>query len=163
MEDPRAWACRLHRREQLGGGRGHVLELEGDDVDGVGEARQGLTILIGRDRCGCGDLEGGRSCLGAVAMDGIAEAGGGHGRHAAKLTGAQYADGGTRRDDLALLRRFVALGSSATLSVRAWRQASSALATRLSERARTAAARRAAFTAPASPMASVPTGMPAGI
>ena len=51
-------------RQQLGRGRGHVLELEGDDIDRAREARQGVAIVIGGGRRGGGDLKAGESASG---------------------------------------------------------------------------------------------------
>src|SRR5262249_49489018 len=82
--------------------------------------------------------------------------------HTPKLTAAENAD---RRADLERTRAhvLVSLGRFATLLVCFARQASSRLASFGSDSASTAAASKAALIAPAFPIASVPTGTPAGI
>src|ERR1043166_3773513 len=90
-------------------------------------------------------------------MRAVAEARGGHRRHAPELPSAENADRAAgrqhQRDS----------GLSATASVCDRRQLSSAAATAGSLSAKIAAANKAALTAPAWPMAKVATGMPAGI
>ena len=78
--------------------------------------------------------------------------------HPAELAAAQHADGGARQDhaEPGSLR-------ASTRSVWAVRSASSFPATAASVSARMAAAKSAAFCAPAAPMAKVATGTPAGI
>src|SRR5690606_11357609 len=97
------------------------------------------------------------------------EAGGRQRRHAAELPAAQYADGRAGFEALTPIGahfeacRSVVDGESGTAAVRAARQRSSAAATSASPSARTEAASNAALTAPALPIASVPTGTLPGI
>src|SRR5690348_14437941 len=91
-----------------------------------------------------------------------AEPGRGERQHAAELTAAQNADGGLRFERGAA-HALVSFGASATASVWRARHASSRPLNAGSLSAKTLAARSAALTAPAWPMASVPTGTPGGI
>src|SRR5690606_31116316 len=97
--------------------------------------------------------------LGREDMAAIAELRGGDRQHAAKLAATDDADGGAGVDD----RRSGHSGESATPSAWRARHSSSRAASRRSAAASIAAASRPALTAPARPMASVPTGTPAGI
>ena len=87
-------ATRARRFKRLGR---NVLELAGDDIDGVGEARDRVGIGVGADRLGGGDVEG--RCAGLIGIDvGLeAEPARGHGQHAAELAAAEDADGAAGR------------------------------------------------------------------
>src|SRR5204863_4802158 len=90
---------------------------------------------------------------------------GGKGKHAAKLAAAKNPNGASRGNGSGESLRAAHLleGFSATDSVCFFRQPASRFASALSERARMAAACRAAFFAPLSPIAKVATGTPPGI
>ena len=141
-------------------GRGRdVLELVGDDVDGGGEVGERRLVVVGRDGARGGDGEGRALRIGAVDVAGEAELGRGHRQHAAELAAAEDADDHRRARPAV----HSSAGRSATAAVWSARQRSSRSATAASAVARMAAASRAALMAPARPMASVPTGTPAGI
>ena len=142
-----------------GGGR-DVLELVGDDVDGRGEIGERRLVVVGRDGAGGGDGEGRALRVGAVDVAGEAELGRGHRQHAAELAAAENADDRRRAPAAA---HPSSAGRSATAAVCPARQRSSRSATAASAVARMAAASSAALMAPERPMASVPTGTPAGI
>src|SRR5262245_1605516 len=178
MQHKRLRPRRLARRQKLRRAVGNVLELEGDHIDRVGETLQRVFVLIGRHGRGAGDLRRRRVRIGAIDVAAIAEPRRRHRRHAAQLAAAHDADRRARRKDLAAIGagegrrhhlrtgRAHALrpaGLSATAAVCFCRRWSSALAIFLSCSANTEAASSAALMAPASPIASVPTGMPAGI
>src|SRR5690606_866199 len=88
----------------------------------------------------------------------VAERRGGERQHAAELAVAEDADGGAGRDHAP-----ASSGASGTAAVCRARQSASAAATAGRCSDTTAAAGRAALTAPARPIASVRTGTPAGI
>jgi hypothetical protein len=81
-----------------GGGRGHVLEFEGHDVDSLREGRDRLDIVVRRVDFDVGDLAGGRVVLGRECVDAIAKTARGHREHAAELTASENADDGAWRD-----------------------------------------------------------------
>ena len=155
-----------HRNARGEKGRGlrrHVLEFVSDDVDVAGKAveRFGVGVVGGGDAMH--DVEGGR--VGRrrkdVALE--AEPRRGQRQHAAELAAAEDPDRGL---GLQHRRRFAhapSFGCSATPSVWRCRQASSRLPSVGSPSASTLAASSAALTAPAGPIASVPTGTPGGI
>ena len=138
-----------------------ILELEGDDVDGAGKGGERRFVVIGGDGARRGDGEGRALRVGAIDVAGEAEFGGGDGQHAPELAAAENADDHARperRSD-----HSSSLGRSSTAADWATRQLSRRLATSSSMRASTEAASSAALIAPERPIASVPTGMPAGI
>ena len=138
-----------------------VLELEGDEVDRAGEGGERRFVVIGRDGARRGDGEGRALRVGAVDVAGEAELGRGHRQHAAELAAAENADDHARPERRRITHR--RSGRSSTAADWATRQPSRRLATPSSKRASTEAASSAALIAPERPMASVPTGMPAGI
>src|SRR6185437_8363389 len=76
-----------------GGGRGgHVLELEGHDIDRVGETRQRALVVIGGDRCEGRNLHRRTVGLGAENVTAIAKRSSGQRGHAAELAAAENAD-----------------------------------------------------------------------
>ena len=132
----------------------------------LGEGGERRLVLIGRDRARRGDRERRALRVGAIDVAGEAKLGGGERQHAAELSAAEDADDHARRDRPLVVSRHQwasLLGRLPTAADCFVRQRSSAVATFLSERARMAAARSAALIAPERPMASVPTGTPAGI
>ena len=145
--------------EDLGGAAGDVLELVGDHVDRVGEGDERRLVVVGPARMPAGDREGGAVGLGAVDVRREAVAGGRKRDHAPELPAADDAEGASGVDHAGAS----SAGRSATASLCRARQASSRSARAGSASASTAAARSAALIAPALPMASVPTGTPAGI
>src|SRR6185312_8516282 len=84
-------------------------------------------------------------------------------QHAAQLPAADNADGAARRDGMSERLHVTHLGDLPTDFVCLARQALRRLSSLESSSARMAAACRAAFLAPASPMAKVATGTPPGI
>src|SRR5581483_4178883 len=85
-------------------------------------------------------------------------------QHAAQLSAAKNADGASRRHGSGkLLGVAHCEGASATESVCVLRHCARRCASASSDSAKTAAVCRAAFFAPASPMAKVATGTPPGI
>src|SRR5579871_3821286 len=137
-----------------------ILEFKSHHIAGIGEGSQLLKIVIGADGRVRSHLEGGR--IGRVIVDAgfQTQTRRRHGQHTAKLAATDDADGAARRERL--IKR-LHLGRLATDRVCFARQASSFFFTTVSDRPRMAAACRAAFLAPASPMAKVATGTPPGI
>src|SRR5215468_2016094 len=168
MQDARRRPRRLHFGQCLRRAVGDVLELEGDDVDVVGEGGERLFVVIGGDGGDRRHLRRRRVMLRGEHMRAEAQPRRRQRRHAAELAAPEDADGGTGREALTLVRAHalpsgMAAGLLATAAVRAARQASSARAILASLNASTAVASSAALMAPGSPIASVPTGTPAGI
>ena len=146
----------------LGGGGGDVLELEGDDVHPAGELADRVEVVVGGLDFEVGNLAGGRVVVGRERVHAVAHPAGGDGEHAAELAAAQHADGRRRariadasRSRQGLVPHPAAVCSSAKCG------SFSRSSGRVVARIRTAS--RAALVAPALPMASVPTGTPAGI
>src|SRR5690606_10326664 len=137
----------------------HILEFVGDDVAAAGELGERRRIVIGRDDLAVGDLRG--RTVGARFQNDcpVGKARRRHRQHAPELAAAENADGRIRGQG----RHCALSGYRATFSVWLARQESSLCATVASESASMEAAMRAALTAPDRPMASVPTGTPAGI
>ena len=133
----------------------------------IGKMLLPTNFLIGIGVIGAGDavhdIESGR--VGRrrkdVALE--AEPRRGQRQHAAELAAAQNPDRGFGLQNRRRLAHAPSFGCSATLSVWRCRQASSRLPSVGSLSASTLAASNAALTAPAGPMASVPTGTPGGI
>src|SRR5690606_29520718 len=122
------------------------------DVHVAGEAGEGARVVVARSDEGCGPCAAGVGRRGVEdAID--AEGDAGQGEHLAELSTAEDAD----------FHRASGSGLSRTARVCSSRNCWSAARTRESCVPMTAAARSAALTAPAVPMARVPTGMPAGI
>ena len=143
----------------FGGHNRHVLELVGDDGS---RARQ--FVERGRVVIGGGDLPVGDLRCRAIGLwlqdDGaVTKPGGRHRQHAAELPAADDADHSTGDEPA----HSVSAGCSATAAVCLARHWSRRLLSAASESASTDAASSAALMAPALPIASVPTGMPAGI
>src|SRR5690606_13278804 len=138
----------------------HVLEFVGDDVAFARELGQRECVVIGPDDLPVGDL-GCRTVAFRLQHDrSVAETSGGDCQHAPALASADAAD---RRPGRQRRHQPPSAGRSGTASVWRARQASSRAARSGSESASTEAASNAALMAPALPMASVPTGTPAGI
>ena len=72
----------------------HVLELEGDDVDGLREGADGVHVVVRRVDLDVGDLPGRRVVIGRERVDAVAETARRHREHAAELPAAKHADGG---------------------------------------------------------------------
>src|SRR5262249_20572591 len=130
---------------------------ERDDVDLRGKALERRFVVVGRD-----GLVGGNARRGAVLFRRAdvaveAQARGGERQHAAELAAAEDADRSAGREHA------YARGSSPTSAVCLARNMASRSASTGSLSARIEAASSAALAAPASPMASVPTGTPFGI
>ncbi|ENN87345.1 hypothetical protein RHSP_26621 [Rhizobium freirei PRF 81] len=141
--------------ELLGSMDRNVLEFVCHDIAAFRQIGKGGRIVIGGGDLLAGDLR----CwtIGLRFEDDGAEiqASSRHGEHAAELAAADDAD--------RLFGHRSSIGYSATPALCRARHSSSRSAISSSLSARTAAARRAAFTAPALPIANVPTGIPAGI
>jgi hypothetical protein len=160
---------RTARRQHHGGGRRHVLEFIGDDVDVVGEQLQRLDIgIFGAGRVQH-HVERRRIRVRRKHLTSQAKPRRRHRQHAAQLPAAENSDGVARLQPhwlqlhFAFSRHADPSGRSATASVCCLRQAASRTASAASFSASTLAASSAALIAPALPIASVPTGMPAGI
>ena len=159
FQRPRRRIDRDRCGKPFGSGDRHVLELVGDDGSGARQFVERGRIVIGGDDLPVGDLRC-RAIRLRLQDDGaVAEAGGGHRQHAAELSAADDADrraGGEPAHS-------VSEGCSATAAVCLARHWSRRCASAASDSASTEAASSAALMAPALPIASVPTGMPAGI
>src|SRR5690606_16544023 len=145
-----------------GAGRdaGNILEFVGDHVAGGRKLLQPSAVLVGGCNVDVRNLSGGAVGLRIQHRRAVAEPGCRHGQHAAELAAADNSD------CCAGWKGFYhvgVIGRSGTFCDWAARQASKRAASASSESASTAAASSAALTAPARPIASVPTGMPAGI
>ncbi len=94
---PGAWGHLATEVDQpLHRGGWHVLELEGDDVGGLGQGLEPLCVVIGGGDLAVGDL-GGRAAAVRVQHHGFqAEPGRRHRQHAPKLAAAHDADGVAR-------------------------------------------------------------------
>src|SRR5690606_8418941 len=138
----------------------HILEFVGDDVANGSKLGQSRLVVIGGRDVPVGHLSCGAVCLWLQHRRPVAETCRGHGKHPAKLSAANDADDRSGRKRPA---HGCSVGSTATAAVWSRLQASSRAASSVSDRASTAAASRAALMAPALPIASVPTGTPAGI
>src|SRR5690606_2992340 len=161
LDDVQYLAAGPHRHVAGGafaGQRGHVLELEADHVDFLAEGGQRVEILVRGLHFLVGDLTGRGVPIRRVGMDPVAHTLCRQGEHAAQLAAAQNPENGTRRDDLAQLslssrtRWACAVRNSCSLQRKSGRLP-----------ARMEIASSAALRAPATPMAMVATGMPAGI
>src|SRR5271166_440554 len=138
-----------------------VLEFICCDIRRLGEAGERLFVVVRGDRPAGRGVIGRRVGLGRVDVGPKTDLQRCDGEHPAELPCAENADGGARTQNHGSARS--SAGRSATSAVRAARHASRRLASASSDSARTEAASSAALTAPASPMASAPTGTPAGI
>ena len=121
--------------------------------------RDGVEIVVRRDDFEVGDLAGGRVGVGRKGVDAIAHAAGGDGEHAAELSAAEDADGGAGED---WVPPRVSCPSR-TLAVCFSRKGAEFFAQVGPGVGEDRDGERAALVAPALPMASVPTGTPAGI
>src|SRR5579872_109184 len=130
----------------------HVLELERRDIQTGGEIAQCRAILV-TSNMELADMAGRRCAVRIEKSEPEAHRYAGQGEHSAKLAAAEHAD---LHDDLGS-------GSIITLSVCSARNLDKRSRIAGCPFARMAAARSAALTAPARPIASVPTGTPAGI
>src|SRR5262249_13844929 len=152
---------RPHRHDGgrgLRGRKGDVLEFESHDRDAAGERAHGLEVVVGRAHLDVGDLAGGAVAVGGEGVDPIAHPARREREHPPELAAAEDADRGPGEDT----------GAHVSLSWSTFRVCSSRNCRSFSRsgaraRARMATARRAAFVAPALPIASVPTGTPPGI
>ena len=154
-------AAGTHRREPLasgGGRRGDVLELERDHAHAPGELGDGVEIVIGRANLQVGDLAGRRIVVGRQHVHAVAQPPGRDGEHPPELPAAENAERAAGR--IAGITSASPRGPS-----RLVRHGYACSFCRSSGRevARIRTAKRPAFFAPASPIASVPTGMPPGI
>ena len=166
----RSWIVRStlapgpHRRvtlelvEQLGR---HVLGVERDHVDLLREVTRRFAIVERADDDAVGDLRGRAARARIEHDDAIAHAARRERHHAAELAAAEHADGPARQRRQRLTVIPACLRARAASATRDTRRALRASAG--SPSARIAHASSAALTAPASPIASVPTGMPFGI
>src|SRR3712207_240793 len=136
-----------------------VLELQGDDVHLAGEPARGVEVLVGRAPLAVGDAACRSVPLGGEDVDRVAHPAGGDDQHPAQLAASEHADGGPGRQSAAQ----AGPGSSELAAFSACSRRKPRSLSRRGGRvlARMATARRAAFVAPALPMASVPTGTPA--
>ena len=155
---------RAARAEDHRGGGRHVLEFIGDDIDVGCEQFQRLDIGI----FGAGgiqhDVERRRIRVRRKHLAAQAEPCRRHGQHPAQLSAAENSDGVAGLQlHLPWRSHAGSSGRSPTASVCALRQAASRPDSAGSFSASTLAASSAALMAPALPIASVPTGTPAGI
>ena len=161
------FAVRQHRtarRQDHRGGRRHVFEFVGDDVDVIGEQFQRLDIGIFRAGRIQHDIEGRRIRVRRKHLAAQAEPRRRHRQHPAQLSAAENSDGVAGFQlHLSGRRHADPSGRSATASVCCLRQATSLPDSAGSFSASTLAASSAALMAPGLPIASVPTGIPAGI
>src|SRR5690606_11820232 len=163
---------RPHRAGGLGRGerrRGDVLELECDDVDPLRQLAQGVGGVERRAQVEVGDRRGRRALLGREHGEAVAHPPAGGAQRQAELAAADDADGGPGEERL----RGPPTHQGSNVGVGSVAAAAASVCSRLKARrrarssgrvsARTAAASKPAFAAPASPIASVPTGTPRGI
>ena len=154
------WPHRLQGCKKIKPLGADILELEADHIDRGGECPQAGGLMVVADRRRSRHLAGGAVLLPGQDVAPIAEPGGGERRHPAKLAAADQADrrfgGSGERSCRSAVGHGLGLLLRAALSSRS---ASAASLLRQDRRGRAGAA----FTAPARPIASVPTGMPAGI
>ena len=150
-------------QDHRGSGR-HVLEFVGDDVDVIGEQFQRLDVGIFRAGRVQHDIERRRIRVRRKHLAAQAEPRRGHRQHPAQLSAAENSDGvaGLQLHPMGG-RHAEPSGRSPTASVCCFRQAASLPASAASLSASTEAASNAALMAPGLPIASVPTGTPAGI
>src|SRR5262249_25440758 len=150
---------RFGRREHGHAGRqrprrrdGNVLELVGDDVDPSRQLGERSVVVGRRDDVPAEAIERRRG--GIEEHEAVTQRVAGERQHATQLAAAEH-------PDVHLL--FLGSGSASTAAV--WSARNVRSASRISGcfAPRMAAASRAAFTAPALPTASVPTGTPPGI
>ena len=134
---------------------GHVLELVGDDVAAVGEAAERVRVVVGADD-ELADLRGRRLRRGSRKRKREPEREPGQRQHPAELAAAEHAERHAPR-------HAARVRVSSTARVCSAGTPRAARGCRRRPRARIAAASSAALTAPARPIASVPTGTPAGI
>src|SRR5207249_218201 len=102
FEDGFGAAVRTHERARLGRfgrRRRHVLELEGDDVDGAGEGADGIEIVVRRVDFDVRHLSRRRVVVRGERVHAVAEAARRHGEHAAQLAAAKDAYRGSGGDD----------------------------------------------------------------
>src|SRR5271163_257070 len=158
-ERERSGPHRLARAQEFDAGGRHVLEFERDDVDRLREAGERRFVRVGSDRRGARRVVRRRLGLGRVDVAAQADLQRCDREHPPELTGAENAERSAGRED----HVGPSVGNSGTASRRASRQAVSRASSSGSESASTEAASSAALTAPAGPIAKVPTGTPAGI
>src|SRR5690606_15979269 len=146
----------LDRRER------NVFEVERDDIETTCKITTGVNIAVGGDNFALGGLSGRRVGRRRKRVHAIAHLARLEREHTAELAAAenaygrigQYGHRGYPSNYRSVFK---------TVSVCVRRNCSSFSRSSLREFARIATARSAAFFAPASPIASVPTGIPAGI
>src|SRR5204863_4417264 len=133
-------------------------EFKGQEIDALGEGPNSRFIFVSRGHFAIGELSRRRISFRTENVDTISHPARGDGEHAAELAAAHQTDGGARQVAPRHGTRCVS-----TASVCRFRNASTFFRTFSSVVARMLAASSAAFVAPGVPIASVPTGIPAGI
>src|SRR2546423_426201 len=153
------------RRARLAFGRApfdrlprNVFEFEGEKIETFGELADGRFVFISRGDLTVRELPCWRIFLRTENMNVITHPARGDRKHSAELAAAHQADGRARQ-----IRPRHGTRCVSTASVCRFRNASSFFRISSSVVARMLAASKAAFVAPAVPIASVPTGTPAGI
>src|SRR5690606_12805194 len=136
----------------------HVLEFISHHRAVLHERGQGGAIVPGGAGEASAHFSGYAGGFRRIDMAAVAQLCGGHGQHSAELAAAENADRRAWRNHAQ-----AQAGRSATARVWAARNACSRPASSGSATARIAAASSPALVAPGSPIASVPTGIPAGI
>src|SRR5439155_15586686 len=136
----------------------NIFELEGQQIEAFREIPHGRFIFVCAGEFAVGELTSGRIFFRTENVDPVTHAPGCDGEHAAELPTSHQADRRARQVAPRHGTRWVS-----TASVCRFRNASTFFRIFSWLRARMLAARRAALVAPAVPMASVPTGTPAGI
>src|SRR5947209_7353387 len=137
---------------------GHLLELEGHDRDAARELGNSVEVFIRALVLTVGNLTRGRVGERREGVHAVAHPSRGDGEHAAQLAAAKHTDGRSGQ-----YRAHVGRVASRTFAVCSSRKRRKLSLSSGRVLARTATARRPAFVAPPGPMASVPTGIPAGI
>ena len=102
LRDVERAAVRTHERARLGRfgrRRRHVLELEGDDVDGAGEGADGIEIVVRRVDFDVRHSSRRRVVVRGERVHAVAETARRHGEHAAQLAAAKDAYRGSGGDD----------------------------------------------------------------
>src|SRR6185437_722435 len=160
-----AWIHRLQMGNQLDRRCRHIFEFERHRVAAFGEGLHGFAIVELAASVAVGHLKSRRSIIMTVDVCFESQTRRRKTQHAAKLATAENPDCPARRHgrcqpfDVAHLSD----GASATALVCSARHFASRFASAVSDKARIAAACKAAFLAPLCPMANVATGMPPGI
>src|SRR6185312_7527457 len=156
--DRRAFGCRG------GGFRRNVFKFEGDGGNPACKLADRVQVVVRGGHFQIGNLSSGCVLVGRICVDTVTHAARRDGKHASKLHASQYANGAPGKNG----RSESAGAHAGKLSLRT---DSRCFRRKLSSRKRRSGclfasmltARSAAFFAPALPIASVPTGTPAGI